>query len=357
MTDESPTDMDAVIIRSLQGRATAQEQEELRVWMHAEPAHAGRYEELRKVWALVGVVDPIRPYEEIPNARWLVRRAEAAAPTKARTTGDGGMGHGPGDEPRGRARSPRISARGTARSWRRPAAGLALAAGLAAVAFATGLLLDGEGDPGPWDGGVLRTAAGQGAVMELAQGSSVRVGPDSRLELEEVESETVARLDGRAFFSVTDEDSRSFRVVTPEGEATVLGTRFEVRSEAGEFRVVVTDGSVRVASGEDEVELGEGEMSRSVAGGPLTREVPEDLAVLLDWLDDVLVFRATPLEEVLAEFERRYGVEAVLLDEGLQEMTITATFADEPWEEVGQVLCELIAATCVVEDDTLRVGG
>lgn len=350
--------MDDLIIRSLQGRTTPEEERRLRVWRGRDAENDRRYRALRGVWRIVGVAAPERE-EDRPDPSAIIARAEAALAHAGRD-GDGastvpsgvaplrGTGKDPGSvsDPSGPSSGP---------SWGRRAALGALAAGLVAVGFGVGAILGEREMPTLLSETEIVTGAGEMTTLSLGDGSSIRVGPQSRLRLSEEEGRRMAWLEGRAFFGVQADAERPFTVKTSRGEAEVLGTRFEVRTEE-EFRVLVVDGSVSVSAGGAELQLSEGEMSRSVAGEQPSTERVEDVYAYLDWLGNAIVFQATPFERALREIERRYDVQVSLEDPALADMTVTATFTGRPVEQVIFVLCEIVNATCMIDEDRIRVG-
>lgn len=335
--------MDDLIIRSLQGRTTPEEERRLRVWIGREAENDRRYRVLRRLWWLAGVAAPRREGEDIPDPAAIIARAEAR------------LAHVGADRdaaPSGGEGRPKV---GSPSPWRRRAVVGTLAAGLVAVGFGMGAL-SGEPDaPTLLSETEIVTGAGEMTTLSLGDGSSIRVGPQSRLRLSEEEGRRMAWLEGRAFFGVHADAQRPFTVKTSRGEAEVLGTRFEVRTEE-EFRVLVVDGSVSVSAGGAELQLSEGEMSRSVDGKRPSTERVADVYAYLDWLGNAIVFQATPFERALREIERRYGVDVSLEDPALGDMTVTATFTGRPVEQVIFVLCEIVNATCTIDEDRIRVG-
>ncbi len=229
---------------------------------------------------------------------------------------------------------------------------------MAPVALAMGLSLGVPGEPaGVLSEGEFATGPGERTTITLADGTSIRLGPSSRLRLRETAGGRTAWLDGRAFFGVETDPSRPFTVATPHGEAKALGTRFEVRAEAEEFRVLVVEGRVEMVAGNVRAELREGHLSQSIGGSAPTTSRVQDVYDHLHWMGDVLVFQATPLERALMEVKRWYGIDAVFEDASLKGLTVTATFTGQEGRQVAFVLCEIVGARCVIDDDLIRLQG
>ncbi|MEO8451591.1 MAG: FecR domain-containing protein, partial [Gemmatimonadota bacterium] len=99
---------------------------------------------------------------------------------------------------------------------------------------------------------VYQTAVGQQQQIRLADGSTVDLAPDSRLEVGNGYGRTTraVTLAGRGLFEVRHDAGRPFRVTA--GGATIedLGTAFEVAARgSAPVHVVVITGSVAVRSG------------------------------------------------------------------------------------------------------------
>lgn len=233
----------------------------------------------------------------------------------------------------------------------------AVAAAVAGVGI--GLVLVSSGLAGPNERlayNEVTTGAGERATVTFSDNTAVRLGPGSTLRLLEGGEHPVVWLEGRAFFGVEPDPSRTFTVRTRYGDAIALGTRFEVRTDEKEFRVLVVQGNVRISSSGRSVELGEGLMSRNAQGAPPTTSSVEDVDAQLDWIGQTLVFRATPLSRVISEIEHRYGVTVELESEALSDLTVTASFTDQPVESVLIVVCEIVAAECTAEDGRFLIG-
>lgn len=343
--------MNELIIRFLQGRATPEERERLQRWREEAPKNERTYRALAELWSLTGHAAPAMDAGELPDVDRLIERAEAGeAETLAGEPGRVPAEASPSLEP-----SVSTTARDARSRWTRHAGVGAMAASLVAVGFGLAALADGPDTPGPLADSEIVTGAGEMTTLTLGDGSSVRIGPESRLRLVQEDDGITARLDGRAFFGVQTDPSRKFTVKTDYGEAEVFGTRFEVRSENEEFRVMVVDGKVQVSAGGAAVEVAEGEMSRSGPGGRPTASKVADVYRHLDWMGNALVFHGTPLGRVADELERRYGVDVYVEDPELTELTVSGTFTDQTLDEVLLVVCEIVGARCVHDDERVEI--
>lgn len=318
--------MDELIILYLEGRASLQQQEELERWRQASEEHERRFREVEAVWALTGTRREIPRSAPAPESRDLLRP------------------HVPSEHPAGR------------RARRRWLPGRAAAAAILVLALGVGYALwpDGEGD--------LRTAQFRAGPNELVtatldDGSVARLAPGTTLEATMGPDQREVHLTGRAFFAVAHDSERAFRVRTAEGEVQVLGTRFEVDTRRGGFRLLVVDGRVALTTPGGTAELGAGELGESSADRPpsVSRvEVPE---ALLDWMGAWMAFEATPLHRVAREIQVRLGVEIEITDPDVAERTVSGWFGEDEGDEVISMICRVADLQCEFGDGRVRIEG
>lgn len=201
------------------------------------------------------------------------------------------------------------------------------------------------------------TAIGQTDSLDLADGTRVVLAPSSQLLVaaDYGERERLVELQGEALFDVQPDDQRPFSVTA--GAATVrdLGTRFTVRSYQAEgVRVVVTSGSVllRATSAADEgVVLRAGE-SGVIAPGTQTAQSRRATDADLAWTRGRLVFESAPIERVIADLRRWYGIELRLADPSLANRHLTATFEGESAQQVLDIVALALGAQVERRGDT-----
>jgi transmembrane sensor len=352
-TQDDPLHMDHLVIRSLQGRATSHEEAQLREWRQVGPENEHRYCMLEQLWSVTGAARPKVESRQIPDPDMLIQKAETWLDGRPSPVG-GRVITGASAREAGRPRE-------LPAAWRRPKVATtlkaaALAAAFIPVGFGLAQLLGPAAPiPGPLADSEITTGSGEMTTIELTDGTSIRLGPRSRLRLGHDSQGRVAHLDGRAFFAVQSDPGEMFTVQTRHGSVFVLGTRLEVRSEDEEFRVLVVDGSVRVAVGEASTDLLAGEMSQSLNGGPTAVLAVDDVYAQLDWMGNAMVFQTTPLKQVISEIERRHGVEVVLEAPGFAEFTVTGAFTGQEIGQIVAVICEIIGAQCSFENGRLHI--
>ncbi|MBL8984663.1 MAG: FecR domain-containing protein [Gemmatimonadetes bacterium] len=312
---------DDLILRGLDGDLPGPELEALARWRAADPAHERRYRQLERLSAVLAEQErgsvPARP-----DPGSLIRRSRV----RSRPSG----------------------------SERRWLFGLAAAAVIGVVGF--GVLEIYLGSTRNRDSIVrdLMTGPGEASTVQLADGSVVRLAPDSRLSFRADQRREVW-LDGTAYFAVAKQEGRPFVVRTRAGSTTVLGTRFELQATADRLRVVVVEGRVAVENEGKRIEVDGGEMTFVGSGvDPVVNKVSEP-SELVGWVGKVLLFRDTPLERAVSEIERTYPIEIQIDDSILRRHLVTATFPEQPVEQVVNTVCRILDADCVMHRDTVRV--
>lgn len=147
------------------------------------------------------------------------------------------------------------------------------------------------------------TGPGELLAVELPDGSTVTLGPTSRLSVGRFSDRREVELDGEGFFDVTR--GAPFEVETPAGRVAVLGTSFTVDALDAELAVACATGRVAVVAAGDSVVLVPGRAARATTLGIDTFAV--EVADIGSWREGVLRFEDELLPRVAAELERYYG--------------------------------------------------
>jgi len=114
--------------------------------------------------------------------------------------------------------------------------------------------------------GTAEVRYGDGSRVVLLERSEVRLRDDGRARLELRE--------GGLRCDVTPQPAgRPFAISTPHGEATVLGTSFDLEATSEETRLATRSGRVRLSAERQSVEVGPGELGTAGASGAV-RWVP-----------------------------------------------------------------------------------
>ena len=300
--------------RYLTGEATADEREQVEVWLAEDPERWAQVAALRDALAEAALSEGA--VEEAKAEVWarLERELGEVAPEK---------------------RPNRIGSREFVLPSHRPwstavqiAAALLLTV-LAATVIARLLFRSQAHVPAVR---VATTAPGQRTMFRLGDGTQVVLGVASTLRYParfDGGSRDVS-LEGEAYFQVVHDEGRAFVVRAGDLVAKDLGTEFTVRAypEDAGARVVVRAGRVAIraagSTAASERVVAPGQLGRLGAGGQPTVE-PADTAVYFAWTGGRLVFDRTPLRDALPQLSRWFDLDFRLADSALADIPLSAT--------------------------------
>lgn len=198
------------------------------------------------------------------------------------------------------------------------------AAGLVAATLVGALCL------GFWLDGRDRfsTAVGGERVLQLGDGSVVRLDTDSRVRVRFDGRRRLVELDqGRALFEVAHDAARPFVVRADGTEVRAVGTVFDVSRLGAGVTVSMVEGVVEVSDdrgGEGPQRVAAGQQIQLKASQ--RRIVPINPAVETSWTQRRLVFRAIPLSEAVAQVNRYLKAPIVLADDVPRTAPVSGVF-------------------------------
>lgn len=172
------------------------------------------------------------------------------------------------------------------------------------------------------------TARAEQRSVALADGSSVLLDADSAIAVDLSATERrIELIRGTAFFSVIPGQA-PFTVVARNGEARVLGTRFEVAAEDRTVSVTLDSGSVEVAlrEGGGRLVLKPGESVAYGAGG-LGNAHTVDLAEATAWRQGRYIFTNARLADVLERIGRYRGGRILVTSGELGDRRVSGNIA------------------------------
>lgn len=174
------------------------------------------------------------------------------------------------------------------------------------------------------------------------------------------------RLDGEAFFEVTENAKSPFVVTTGSIRTTVLGTSFNVNSEneAKEVFIVVLSGKVkvsRVAKNEAEQQLGflkpNEQMSCNQSNSHFKIKSLSNAYEYVSWKDGVLRFRDMDFEQIARKIERWYDVKIIFKNAAVRKCQFEGTFNNVPVEKVMNMLRMTANFEYVMQGDSITISG
>ena len=251
----------------------------------AEPANAEAYRRVEKIWADTG---------KLADDPEIGRALEAAMLRKAGAAGSRGV----------------------------PRTLLGLAAVGAAAALAIGAWTWQQSRT------VFATGVGEQRLVQLADGSSIRLDTASRIRVRFADDRRLVDLErGQALFTVAHDRTRPFIVEAGGTQVTAVGTVFDVRRDGATVRVTLVSGAVDVTP------EGEGRAVRRMAAGEQTRVSSNGLATHAvdveaetSWTDGRIVFRDTPLRLAVAEVNRYLPTKIELDAASLDAVPVNGVF-------------------------------
>lgn len=209
------------------------------------------------------------------------------------------------------------------------------------------------------------TARGERSEVTLVDGTRVWLGVDSRLRTMGAYgvADRQVELVGQAYFAVSHDERRPFRVYAGETVSEDLGTEFDVRSYPEDSAVVVLVASGLVSMrrpatasrAASAVKLGSGQMGRLDREGRMTVTTGVDTAMALAWRDGRLAFDQRPLSQVLRDLGRWYDLTVVLEDSSLSGVPVTITLDRHPADEALEIVSRVVGLHYTREGRVVRL--
>lgn len=212
----------------------------------------------------------------------------------------------------------------------------------------------------------IATRVGERVTVKLEDGSTVVVGPMSRLRYGKLvgEPERSLQLEGEAFFMVAPDPAHPFRVLAKYATVQVVGTAFDVRAYPSDTVVQVTTAHGKVAlrsrSAHDDgggalVERGQrGTVDTSgyvrvVSGADVEREI--------GWTRGQLSYQLVPLDALLKDLGRWYDVDFALANPALANVRVTITFDSATVDDAVSQLATLLDVPSARHGRVVTLGG
>lgn len=152
----------------------------------------------------------------------------------------------------------------------------------------------------------FKTLASQKQTIELPDASTVHLNALSEVSFNKHHwsKNREVLLEGEAYFKVAK--GAKFAVKTNTGTVKVLGTEFNIKQRDNYFEVVCYEGLVNVTYNTHDINLSVGHRFLIRDGKLIATE--KDNLTAPSWIENYSYFESMPYKEVLAEFERQYGM-------------------------------------------------
>lgn len=149
-------------------------------------------------------------------------------------------------------------------------------------------------------------------------------------------------LDGEAYFHVKADRRRPFYVHVPGGfQVYVYGTKFNVEAYASDslVRTTLVEGHVNVITPDNsEAVLNPGYAFNYDKVSHKLTPSKVDVEALTSWKDGILMFRDTPIEEVMKDLGRHFNVDIDFHNHSGKTYRYRATFTDESFAQIMDYL-------------------
>nr|WP_315844750.1 FecR domain-containing protein [uncultured Achromobacter sp.] len=206
-------------------------------------------------------------------------------------------------------------------------------AGLAVVALGVWWSLPVEA---PSFTSMVSTERGERRQMTLPDGSVLEINGGTRAQVKLYAGRRDVELEsGEINFTVSADPARPFIVDAGSGVVRVTGTVFDVRRDADQVAVLVESGTVQVSGGHwwnlGRAVLRAGHGIRVPGSGAIGVPAPADVQTATAWRDGRVVFKNTPLTEVVREMNRYLATPLRLADDKAGRLRVSASFSlDRP---------------------------
>ncbi len=173
------------------------------------------------------------------------------------------------------------------------------------------------------------TLMGEHRRVELADNSHIDLNTDTRVSVRiSLLHRDVMLTQGEALFDVRHNRFRPFTVQVGDLHICDVGTRFTVRKQVQGATISVLEGEVELNNDRSV------NKARLVAGRQLSYTETAGLGRLDNveadkitaWVNGQLVFKRTPLREVMEELERYHPIQFKFIDPKLAQETLSGTF-------------------------------
>lgn len=205
--------------------------------------------------------------------------------------------------------------------------------------------------------GVLRfytekfeTQAGEHLTVNLPDGSVVKLNAESNFKYYpywwKIERKMI--MNGEAFFDV--EKGNKFVVKSSNGKTRVLGTSFNIYSRENDYRVNCITGKVQVKVSKNKVVLLPNQQAILNQLGNIEIKKVMKKEASIEWIDGNFYFTSVPLDEVVAEIERQYGVK--VWNEVSKKLNYTGNYSrDFEVEEVLSIVSKSLGIKYVKKQE------
>ena len=193
-------------------------------------------------------------------------------------------------------------------------------------------------------------------TLQLPDGSTITLNAGSQIKYKK-DFNTDHRsltMTGEVYFNVKNGNT-PFVIQTNQGQVTVLGTSFNVRSREDGFEVGVNEGIVKVSNDSKSVILHKGQMIEVDSNFDEKNLQNISYTNYPDWMHEKLVCEQTPLSEVCDEIERTFGISFKFANPSLSDITVTGVIDAQDLNTVLSTISLLTQHEFKFDGDTCTI--
>ncbi len=200
---------------------------------------------------------------------------------------------------------------------------------------------------------VIVTAIGEREQIVLADGTTIDINTDTKLRLALYGFTRKATVEhGEALFKIGSERFRTFEVHAGNGVIQHIGTEFNVTRENDKTTVAVLEGAVEIRlENRYQIAIVHGGQQISYTEQSLLHPLPTDTETVAAWRKNRLIFRNTPLNEVVRQINRYHTRPVKLGEPQFNDLTVSGEFNAEDRDGLIQALKTLFPLRSSELDD------
>ncbi len=345
-----------LLVLYLLNEISSEGRRKVEAWLDASEENRNDFNRLRKTWELTGNIDPNtvafdtnHAWEKLNN-RIITDESQIPLTHPIRTVG---ATRGRPSYPRGRPSLPPIHR-------------FILSTAAILVLLLASVLIVKFIRNSPVSGTMILASYAIPVQDTLTDGSTVVLNANTELSVPKkfAEKSRTVKLRGEAFFEVQPDREKPFVIDAGLGQVTVLGTSFHVRAYAGtDLEVYVESGRVELSAVDPvtgdtaKMVLKAGERGRIKPGTNAISKPAEIGPDELFWANKKLIFQETKLSLVFDLLKKHYDASIEVQDTTIRNCLLSATFTDEPIDQILEVIAASFNLTLSVENEKYFIKG
>ena len=177
----------------------------------------------------------------------------------------------------------------------------------------------------------------------LPDNSKITLDAKSKIDiLYSADKREVILKKGKGIFDVSSNKSRPFFVKSDNILVQVIGTKFEVVKQKEKINISVLEGKVNIKYGKEKSKilalLEKGDILEISKLGKIKKLYKKDIEKIAIWKNKKLLFKNTPLDEVLNTFSKYIKKEIVIKLNNKDNYPITGEFTTEEFDKFLELL-------------------